>query len=454
MFLDAACLALSAFFASAIYGVVVDQRFEAKVHLSAAVIATIAFFLIRQSHGAYSRPFAQLQTVDTTVVFDFVIAALLSSALIWQVGKVQGLSRGLSLLYVATCALSLFMSRFAMKAWLLRLAESGKIRQRVVIYSDDIEFANRACDLLSLENLPQLLLVGIAGEGSSTGTAKHPLVGRLADVVEFARAGEIDQVFILATDMRQEQLSMIVEALSVVSIDISVLPSDLVRLAPHYRVSFLGTLPILTLWRRPIRDIDRWVKKAEDLLIAVAATVVLAPLLAVTALLIKLTSPGPVLFVQTRFGFNNRPIQVYKFRSMYVDLQDVTGEARTRKNDARVTSIGRIIRKLSIDELPQLWNVIKGEMSIVGPRPHAINMKVGDVYYLDAVRGYGARHRVKPGITGLAQVRGLRGEIQTIERAKRRVELDSYYIDNWSIGLDLQIIFETIIGIANDQNAY
>jgi lipopolysaccharide/colanic/teichoic acid biosynthesis glycosyltransferase len=139
---------------------------------------------------------------------------------------------------------------------------------------------------------------------------------------------------------------------------------------------------------------------------------------------------------------------------MYIEAQDLLGEQRTSKNDSRVTPVGRIIRKLSIDELPQLWNVIRGDMSIVGPRPHALHMRVGDLYYFDAVKGYSSRHRVKPGITGLAQVRGLRGEINTIERAKRRVELDRYYIDNWSLGLDLQIIAETSFKILADKNAY
>jgi lipopolysaccharide/colanic/teichoic acid biosynthesis glycosyltransferase len=178
------------------------------------------------------------------------------------------------------------------------------------------------------------------------------------------------------------------------------------------------------------------------------------PLLVVTAIAIRLTSPGPILFVQPRFGFNNREIMVYKFRSMYIDQGDVTGSIRTRKGDSRITPVGKLIRRLSIDELPQLLNVLKGEMSIVGPRPHAIHMKVGDHYYFDAVKGYAARHRVKPGITGLAQVRGLRGEINSIERAVKRVEFDKYYIENWSLSLDLLIILETAVSVGFDENAY
>jgi lipopolysaccharide/colanic/teichoic acid biosynthesis glycosyltransferase len=139
---------------------------------------------------------------------------------------------------------------------------------------------------------------------------------------------------------------------------------------------------------------------------------------------------------------------------MYVDRQDASGMERTVRGDPRVTPVGRIIRRLSIDELPQLYNVLCGEMSIVGPRPHATTMKVGDKQYFEAVKGYAARHRVKPGITGLAQVRGLRGEINTIERARRRVEYDFYYIENWSLMLDIRIILETFYKLLWDHNAY
>jgi lipopolysaccharide/colanic/teichoic acid biosynthesis glycosyltransferase len=139
---------------------------------------------------------------------------------------------------------------------------------------------------------------------------------------------------------------------------------------------------------------------------------------------------------------------------MYVDRQDQSGAQRTQKNDPRVTRVGRFIRRTSIDELPQLFNVLMGEMSIVGPRPHATMMRVGDKYYFDAVSGYAARHRVKPGITGLAQVRGLRGEIDTAERARKRVEYDIYYIENWSPLLDIRIIIETVFKVFWDKNAY
>jgi len=158
--------------------------------------------------------------------------------------------------------------------------------------------------------------------------------------------------------------------------------------------------------------------------------------------------------VQPRVGFNNELIRVLKFRTMYADRTDMKAEQTTTADDPRITPIGRTLRKLSLDELPQLFNVIRGDMSLVGPRPHATHMKVGDRYYQDAVRGYAGRHRVKPGITGLAQVKGVRGEIRTIERAKRRVELDCRYIEKWSLGLDLWILLSTIRAVIWDKDAY
>lgn len=451
---DILCLVLSVPLALLVYQTLVGERIDPDVHVAAVVIAGVAFLLIRQAQGAYLRPFTQLQTIDAAVVIDYAIAALLSTAVLWQLRQLGEFSRGLSLIYVSLCGAVLLISRFLLHGWLIRLARQGKIGQRIVLYGADADLVERTCRIMRMESLPHLSIIGVANDGAPGVDLGLPYLGGLPEVVELARSGEVDQVYIIAPDLTRKRLDSIMGELSVVSIDVSVIPSDLVRIAPNYRVSFLGTTPVLTLWRRPIRDTDRLVKKAEDMLIAALALLVFAPVLLVTAVAIKVTSPGPILFRQPRFGFNNREILVYKFRSMYLDRQDVLGAVRTRKNDDRVTPVGRIIRKLSIDELPQLWNVFKGEMSIVGPRPHAVHMKVGDVYYLEAVRGYGARHRVKPGITGLAQVRGLRGEIQTIERAKRRVELDIFYIDNWSLGLDLRIIIETVVGVLFDKDAY
>jgi lipopolysaccharide/colanic/teichoic acid biosynthesis glycosyltransferase len=180
----------------------------------------------------------------------------------------------------------------------------------------------------------------------------------------------------------------------------------------------------------------------------------LSPIVLLTALLVRISSPGPIFFVQPRIGFNNDVIKVFKFRTMYTGGSDLSGERATSVGDPRVTPIGSVLRRLSLDELPQLFNVIRGDMSLIGPRPHPTHMKVGDRYYQDAVRGYAGRHRVKPGITGLAQVNGVRGEIRTVGRAKLRVEYDTKYIDGWSLWLDLWILLATFRAAVWDRDAY
>ena len=183
--------------------------------------------------------------------------------------------------------------------------------------------------------------------------------------------------------------------------------------------------------------------------------ILLSPVLLLTALAVKLDSPGPVLFRQKRFGFNNELVEVFKFRSMYVDKLDQGAAKLVTKGDPRVTRVGRFIRKTSLDELPQLLNVVFfGNLSLVGPRPHALQAKAADRLYDQVVDGYFARHRVKPGITGWAQIHGWRGETDTQDKIQKRVEHDLYYIENWSLLLDLMIILKTPTSLLGDKNAY
>jgi polysaccharide biosynthesis protein PslA len=196
------------------------------------------------------------------------------------------------------------------------------------------------------------------------------------------------------------------------------------------------------------------IKRAEDMVFSVLALALLSPILLIAALLVRFSSAGPVLFVQPRVGFNNETINVFKFRTMYTNMSDIGARKTTTRDDPRVTPAGRFLRRYSIDELPQLLNVLQGNMSLVGPRPHGTEMMVGDRFYHEAVKGYAGRHRIKPGITGYAQVKGLRGEVRTIERAKRRVELDKHYVDHWSFWLDMWILLSTVRAVLFDSDAY
>jgi lipopolysaccharide/colanic/teichoic acid biosynthesis glycosyltransferase len=208
--------------------------------------------------------------------------------------------------------------------------------------------------------------------------------------------------------------------------------------------------PSFRVLSQPMNDWGRIQKRVFDLL---ASTIILAciaaPMVAIWVL-IRSESPGPGIFRQRRFGFGEQVIVVYKFRTMYAHRQDPSGERQTARGDDRVTRVGRILRRSSLDELPQLFNVLGGSMSLVGPRPHGISMKIGDQYYYDAVAQYGWRHRVKPGITGWAQVNGSRGEIRTMERARERVRYDLFYVNNWSFILDMLILFKTFGALMHD----
>jgi putative colanic acid biosynthesis UDP-glucose lipid carrier transferase len=201
---------------------------------------------------------------------------------------------------------------------------------------------------------------------------------------------------------------------------------------------------------RPFKGTQGLLKVAEDIIIGSIALLVFGPLMLLAALAIRLDSPGPVLFRQARTGFNNQTFMIFKFRTMLVDPSDDGSVGTLHRDNPRITRVGRVLRRLSIDELPQLLNVMRGEMSIVGPRPYVPNMRiVGDARFTDMVRQYAARHRIKPGITGWAQAHGLRGNaLRTAEGARRSVELDIHYITHWSIWFDLKIMLRTVLVLA------
>jgi Undecaprenyl-phosphate glucose phosphotransferase len=454
-FADLLCILVSVPLALLAYSVLRGERVIVSVHAFAFCAAAGTYLLIRASRHAYRRTLVNLFDHEGETIIDALASVLIASALVWQFGMISNLSRGLTILYLVAFSACLLASRPLVRATIRRLAASGAIQQRIVFYGADPVSLAIIRKVIAGIDLPHLKFLGVADDRPKMSEIDGlPLIGGLDELLDLARKGELDQVLFCVPNLPRERLHDIVEQLSNVSIDVAVIPPEAIHLAPDYQVHLLGQLPVLTLWQRPFRDMNGLVKRGEDLLIAGAATVLLAPVLLLTALLVRLSSPGPIFFVQPRIGFNNELIRVLKFRTMYADRSDLHAEQTTTENDPRVTPIGRILRKLSLDELPQLFNVIRGDMSLVGPRPHATHMKVGDRYYQDAVRGYAGRHRVKPGISGLAQVKGVRGEIRTIERAKRRVELDTQYIENWSLWLDLWILAATFRAVIWDRDAY
>jgi len=282
----------------------------------------------------------------------------------------------------------------------------------------------------------------------------HPIRGTVDDLVNEARHLHIDTVIVALPMAADRQLAETLNRLCLVPVNVRLCPDAFgLRLGP-VQASHIAGHTFLNVVDRPLSDWRLIAKEIEDRLLGAAILTMIAPLLLAIALLIKLDSPGPALFRQKRYGFNNRLIEVLKFRTMYADQSDANAEQLTRRNDPRVTRIGAFLRRTSLDELPQFLNVVRGEMSIVGPRPHALAAKAGTLLYQEAIKYYDARHRVKPGITGWAQINGWRGETETVEQIKKRVEHDLYYIEHWSILLDLKIIARTILGGFTGHHAF
>ncbi|MFV2093394.1 MAG: exopolysaccharide biosynthesis polyprenyl glycosylphosphotransferase, partial [Hyphomicrobiales bacterium] len=279
-------------------------------------------------------------------------------------------------------------------------------------------------------------------------------LGTVAELASFARSANIDLLIVSLPYTAEERLLDILRQLWILPVDIR-LAAHLNKLRFRPRAySYIGAVPFFDILDRPLKDWGPVLKSIEDRVLAVVVLVLAAPIMAMVAIAVKLESPGPVLFRQHRYGFNNELIEVFKFRSMYVEATDATASKLVTKHDPRVTRVGRFIRKTSLDELPQLFNVLAGDLSLVGPRPHATSAKAADRLYGDVVDGYFARHRVKPGITGWAQVNGWRGETDTSEKIVRRVEHDLYYIENWSVLFDLYILAITPLSLLNTDQAY
>jgi putative colanic acid biosynthesis UDP-glucose lipid carrier transferase len=310
----------------------------------------------------------------------------------------------------------------------------------------------------NLDNMPELglKLAGYYDDRPSERSPQLPpglkrRIGNIDDLVADARAGFIDRIYITFPMRAEDRIRGVLDKLADTTASVYIVPDFFVFQMLHSRWTDIGGLPAVSVFENPLYGVDGLAKRAFDLVVASCALAVLGlPMLAV-AIAIKLTSRGPVFFRQRRYGLDGREILVWKFRSMTV-CEDGHQVTQAKQQDSRVTPFGAFIRRTSIDELPQLFNVLDGSMSLVGPRPHAA---AHNEQYRKMIQGYMLRHKVKPGITGLAQVRGWRGETDTLEKMQRRVECDHEYIREWSLWLDVKILFRTaFVVLSRDKNAY
>ncbi|MBS0242049.1 MAG: undecaprenyl-phosphate glucose phosphotransferase [Proteobacteria bacterium] len=366
-------------------------------------------------------------------------------------------SRGWLLLWLASGLASSLAARGAAQSILGRLTAAGRLQRRAVVFGAGEAGATLVAQLRA-DPASDVEIAGIFDDRGAdrvpASLKQYPLLGKVEQLIAFCRSNEVDLLILSLPITAERRLLEILKQLWVLPIDIRLAAhATNLRLRPR-AYSHVGSVPLLDLYDRPLGDGDRFVKAAFDRVVAFLALVLLSPVMAAVAVAVRLDSKGPIFFRQKRLGFNNEPIDVWKFRSMYVEASDATASKLVTKGDPRVTPVGRIIRKTSLDELPQLFNVLAGTLSLVGPRPHALNAKAADRLYHEVADGYFARHKVKPGITGLAQIRGWRGETDTEEKLKGRVASDLEYIESWSLLLDVYILAKTPLALLKSDNAY
>lgn len=352
---------------------------------------------------------------------------------------------------LAACATTLSL-RIGIGELVRMLADRQMFARRVVIIGAG-EQAHRLLERISSTSSQFIALQGIFGDDQSASTLDGvPIIGPIDQALEFVRREQVDDVFIALPWSADEALLRLIRRLRELPTNVY-LSSDLIGFRTTFREppSHFGELPLFEIMGKPLSDWDRVAKTVEDYVLASIGTVLLIPVFALIALAVKLESPGPALFRQTRLGFNNEKFEIYKFRTMYHERSTAEKTIQAQRNDPRITRLGRWLRRTSLDELPQFLNVLNGTMSLVGPRPHAVDH---NEEFAQQIRGYFARHRVKPGITGWAQVKGLRGETDTVEKMEARVAADIYYTENWSLLLDVQILARTVVICLIGKNAY
>ena len=365
-------------------------------------------------------------------------------------------SRAWLVLWCALSAGTMCVSRVVLYFSILDWKSQGRLRRNIAIVGIG-PTGQRLTDWIVNNPGHDFSVVGLFDD--RTERSPHycwgvPRRGNVDDLIRFVRTHQTDMVVVTLPLSAEERLAEIFGKLKTLPVDVRLCPDAISFRLENAQISHLGPLPLINVVDRPLSG-WRWpLKNFEDRLLACLILLLAGPLMLFIALAIRLDSPGPVIFRQKRYGFNNQLIDVFKFRTMYHEQRDENAEQLTRKDDPRVTRIGAFLRKTSLDELPQFFNVLRGEMSIVGPRPHACRAKAGGLLYQEAVEEYAARHRVKPGITGWAQINGWRGETETIEQIRKRVEHDLAYIDNWSVGFDLKIILRTALTGFTDRRAY
>ena len=447
---DAVVIMLALRVSAASYSIEWNERY-----VIAGVLAMILFYLFGESVRLYrSRRGAPARELLRPVVFAWVSAGLALIVVAWMTKTTADYSRVTIGLWMIFTPLILILWRAALRSLLRVLRAQSQNARRVAIAGAN-EHGERLAEVVTSTPSLGLRLIGYfddrrAEEGQRNQDLPAPFSGDFNALVEQARAGQLDLIYITLPMKAEEQISRLIDRLSDTPAAVYIAPNFFIYDLLHSRWANVGSIPTISVFESPFLGIEGWTKRLEDVVLSIFILIIAAVPMLVIAGAIRVSSPGPVTFKQRRYGLDGREFMMWKFRTMTVG-EDGENVVQARKEDDRVTSLGAFLRHTSLDELPQFFNVLCGDMSIVGPRPHAV---AHNEKYRKLISGYMLRHKVKPGITGWAQINGWRGETDTIDKMERRIQFDLWYIRSWSVWLDLRIIARTALRGFVDKNAY
>ncbi|MEH6462729.1 MAG: undecaprenyl-phosphate glucose phosphotransferase [Shewanella psychromarinicola] len=419
------------------------------------VLSGVLFFYsyIGESLGLYrSWRLGRFSTMSWLIFFNVTIAFLLMTLVLFLFKYSEVYSR-------FTMAAWYFLSVFALVSWRYCVREVKRVRrlkgysvQKIAIVGLTETGKNLYDEIIKHDELG-FECVGFFDDREPSRIENLDaslLTGSINDAVELARTGEIQKLYVCLPMLAEKRIAGIILTLGDSTVDVLITPDFLLKNLMHAHIGSVGEVDTISVFESPVHGMKRFYKRSFDLAFSICAIIVISPVLIAVAIAVYMSSPGTILFKQDRYGLDGRKIKVWKFRSMTVTENDET-VTQARKGDVRITRVGAFIRKTSLDELPQFFNVLRGEMSVVGPRPHAVSH---NEEYRKLVSYYMLRHKVLPGITGWAQVNGWRGETDTLEKMEKRVEFDLAYIRNWSLWWDVRIVFLTFFTGFVGKNVY
>jgi Undecaprenyl-phosphate glucose phosphotransferase len=421
----------------------------------AGLIAALVFFLTLPNARAPSLPF--LDMIMHQIRFlapSMIIAGLIQAAALWWLGWPEWALIRATFAWMGAVTAGLLVTRAISNYVLQKPAIQQRLTRKIAIIGHD-GHAFRIAELFAADSQKGITVAGVFSD-AETLSDQAPVDGTIAALIRLSQEIDLHGIIIALPPSpgNQKQIARLGWKLRSVLADVFVMPYMVQGFAAPLPMQPFGGVPVLVLQRRPLDEWQTIVKKIVDMTIGLMAFVAFIPVFLGVAIAIKIDSPGPVLFRQPRGGFNSRQFTVYKFRSMHTGKTDLLAAKQTCRGDPRVTRVGKWLRRLSIDEIPQLLNVLRGEMSLVGPRPHAPQTRVEGELLNDVIGEYVVRFQVKPGITGWAQVNGARGELVTTDDLRRRVALDLEYMQHWSAWFDIKIMALTVIREVVSRNAF